>query len=64
MINVHSLRHVALAGLVGMMMVPVGATMAAAQSKPVASVNGKTLTEADLALAEADIGGDLGLSSP
>ena len=35
------------------------ATMAVAQEKPVATVNGKTVTEADVKLAEADIGSEL-----
>jgi peptidyl-prolyl cis-trans isomerase C len=40
------------------------ATSAAAQEKPVAKVNGKTITEADMQLAEAEIGNELGSIPP
>jgi peptidyl-prolyl cis-trans isomerase C len=63
-INVQSFRRLALVLALGTIAIPALSTLAAAQSKPVASVNGKTLTEADLALAEADIGNDLGSLPP
>ena len=50
--------------MVGSIAMPITATLTFAQDKPLASVNGKTLTEADLKLAEADIGGDLGSVPP
>jgi peptidyl-prolyl cis-trans isomerase C len=40
------------------------ATPTKAQEKPVATVNGKTITEADMQLAEAEIGNELGSIPP
>jgi len=47
------------AGLAGAALT-AGATPSLAQEKVIATVNGKALTEADVRLAEAEIGGDLG----
>src|SRR5215510_2237783 len=46
--------------LVGLVFAAVGGLSAGAQERVIAKVNGKTITEADMKLAEAEIGSDLG----
>ena len=62
---VQFLRQAVIVTALGLALAPVGTRDAAAQdNKPIAVVNGKTLTEADVKLAEGDIGADLGSLPP
>jgi peptidyl-prolyl cis-trans isomerase C len=62
-LNYNRKRHgLAAAGLVATLL--LSATAALAEDKVMATVNGLPITEADLALAEVEIGGDLGNIPP
>lgn len=63
--NVRSSRFLkALAAAGSVVGVILSASAAGAEEKVMATVNGKALTEADLALAEIEVGGDLGNLPP
>src|SRR4029079_10564895 len=53
-------RSVAISGLLAALVILLAGASAAAQERVVAKVNGKTITETDMKLAEAEIGSDLG----
>ena len=55
-----ALTRLALSGLAAGLIAISAAGSAAAEDKIVAKVNGRTITEADMALAEAEIGAELG----